>query len=294
MRAETLTHEGRTVHLREFDHWLDFLRCAERVENENADGVFNGDYCASLKEGDANWYGTSSLSEAIDLAYNGWSEGKNRIEALRDKLSINDLLPSSQRLRSVFDTAGDEPDIDRFLAGEPEHMGTLHERELRAQGKLVRIEVNRSARCDISAERITRRGVGLLMAMELLMLLGYAVEITISEAVSGENSERLELFIPVLHAGDPLNMDSFAFLLMHPAVLRRLVFAAEETESEEIRRTFGFCVGRGYGNPKNTTVNKGADLSIGWEDGLLRDNSEIPDFARSILKRVGINTEPTN
>ena len=290
MRKETVVQGHHDVHQRYFSNWLEFVQLAERVKNESNGTYFNGMNCSSLRSGQRDWSGTSSLGEAIDLAYTGWPEGRSRLERLREKLAIERLLPTSQRIREFRDVSGDEPNVDLFLCGEPEHMVTLEEVALRQGGKLIHICVNRSAASSVSSERITRRGLALLIAIETLMVLGYSLELSIMQSVKSKyEPEYFDIMIPVLHAGDPISMDSFAFLLMHPAVLRRLIFAAEETEDDRLRRSFGFNNGY-YGTPKDPLVKPDCDLFMNWEDGLIYDDDEVVPFALSILKRVGIDT----
>ncbi len=289
MRKETIQRSNRKIHKRTFDNWLDFLRLAERVRDGADRGCFAGLPCSSLKSGRVDWAGTHSLGEAIDLAYDGWPEGRARLERLRKKLSIEQLLPTSQRIRETRDVFGDEPNVDLFLSGEPEHMVTLEEEFSREGGKIIRMCVNRSAASSVSSERITRRGLALLLAIEALLTLGYSLEFSIYQSVQSDNGNSYNILIPLLHAGDPISMDSFAFLLMHPAVLRRLIFAAEETESHNLRCEFGFNRGY-YGYPRDPLVKPECDLFMNWEDGLIYDDSEVTSLALSILKRVGIDT----
>ncbi len=289
MHKETIQCRGRRVHQRFFSNWLEFVKLSEMVHRYSEGMTYNELRCSSLEPGQRDWSGTSSLHEAIDLAYNGWPEGRARLESLREKLSIEQLLPTSQRIEEVRDVFGDEPNVDLFLSGEPEHMITLEEKVLREGGKLIRLCVNRSAASSVSSERITRRGLALLMAIETLVTLGYSLEFSIYQSVKSDRDSYYDIMIPVLHAGDPISLDSFAFLLMHPAVLRRLIFAAEETESRDLRTEFGFDSSY-YGYPRDPLIKPECDLFMDWGDGLLDEDNEVVPFALSILKRVGIDT----
>lgn len=289
MRKETREKNGHIYYLRFFDDWFDFLSLAERVERENVGGVFGGMSCASVLNADASWAGTATLTEAIRLARTGWPEGVVRVRELIHRIDLRKLYPHSERLVRSLDVAGEEPDIGLFLAGEPEHMATLWERKLRERGKVVRIILNRSACCDVHSERIVRRGVAIMLAFEVMRILGYSPELIISYAVRDHRNQHLEHFIPTLRAGDAVNLDTLGFMMIHPSVLRRLVFAVEECESEEIREWFGFYSGRGYGFPVNPGQPPHHDLLIDWEDGLVRSHDEIEPYALRVLKAVGID-----
>jgi hypothetical protein len=280
------------VYKREFDSWLEFVQLSEYVNQKAEQGYFNGMKCASMYSHKNGWSGTATLDEAIKLAYEGWPEGLARLERLRDQLSIDHFLSRSHRINEYWDVTGDEPDIDRFLAHEPENMSTLQEVTLRHAGKLIKISVNRSASSRVSTERITRRGLALLIAIETVIKLGYSLELSLVMALrSVDNSgDHFELRIPILHAGDPLSMDSFAFLLMHPAVLRRLIFAITESEPRVIRKKFGFQSDKGYGYPAEPVFLPEGDLLMNWDEGLVDSDEHVMPFALSILKRVGIDT----
>lgn len=295
MRAETTYHRGCLHRLRYYRDWMDFVSFAERVRDgaHGVDGLgFNGIVRASLGQGDAEWYGTASLDQAIQLAYQGWPEGVERVQEVRNKLDFSDLLPTAQRLLRNVEVAGDEPDIGLFLQGEPEHMVTLHEVEQLQQGKVLRLQLNRSASCDILAEQLVRRGVAILAVVETLLLLGFTIELSIIIAVKEMHyEEQMEFHIPILHAGDPVNLDTLAFMLLHPAVLRRLWFAATECEDNKICNSFQFFSGGGYGKCKDPNVIHGGKPYLAWEDGLLSSDAEIVLYARELLKHLGVNSE---
>lgn len=294
MRAETCEWNNRTIHLRYCDDWLDFLSFAERVERGRKGQRFNGMGCASLEETNYknSWSGTDSLAEAIQLARKGWPEGIVQVEELIHRIRVNKLFPYAERLVRTVDVAGDEPDVDLFLTGEPEHMVTLSERTLFNRGKVVRLILNRSAASGIDQASIVRRGVGVMLAFEVMRLLGFSPELTICQAVSGDyDRERFELYVPVLHAGDPTNLDTLAFMFQHPSVLRRLFFALEDCEPTEIRHTFGFMNHGGYGVPVEPLLPPEHDLLLSWRDGLVSSDEEIEDYALKILRDVGIDLE---
>jgi hypothetical protein len=278
------------VYHREFESWLEFIQKVEWLKREAVDGVHNGLRCNSILREDPSWTGTRTLNEAIDLAYDGWPKGREFLTSLRDKISIEKLLPHSRRIIEECDVSGDEPNIDLFLAGEPEHMSTLIEPAQREGGKLVRIAVNRSVTHRVYPQQIGRKGMAILLAMETLIMLGYSLELTIVVACRNDYREVHEFTVPVLHAGDPISLDTFAFMLMHTAVHRRLSFAVKETESREIRERFEFHSGGDFSSSCEPRRLGEYDLVLKWDEGLLDYDSEVVPLALSFLKRVGIDT----
>jgi hypothetical protein len=282
------TKEGKQ-YVRTYTDWMDFLALSEKVrDNVDSNGKFNGGRCASVTHKDAKWSGTKTLDEAINLAYRGWPEGRDKIRDTRMKLQIDNLLPNARKIKSTFDVYGDEPDIDRYLEGVPEDMVTLNESISSSSGKVVRISVNRSASCVVETDKIIRKGVAILLAVETLIHLGYSIEIWVSEAVSSYSGYTHEHHIPILHAGDPINLDTIAYMFLHPAVLRRLVFAADECEEHEIRKQFGFWNDGGYGQPSEPIHGPKSDIVMKWSEGLVSKDEDILPFTESILEQVGI------
>lgn len=286
-----ICQKGRTTcHLRYFRDWLDFVSMAERVQVGCEGHKFNGMKCASLRNDDSNdWSGANSLTEAIQLAHHGWPEGRSMVLKLSGEICIDELLFHTTRLSYSMDVVGDEPDIDCFLQGVPENMATLQENISSGYGKILRFFLNRIVSCSVSANVIIRKGVALFSMIKAILMLGYTVEITL--VVSSENNGcHYEVFIPVLHAGDPLNIDTLAFMFIHPAVLRRLYFAIAECESAEIRSLFGFIDDRGgYGYAVNPICIPEDVVLFDWDDGLLDSDSQIIPYITEVLQRVGIN-----
>ncbi|EKE20443.1 MAG: putative phage protein [uncultured bacterium] len=287
MISEIREKDGTTCYLRHFRDWLDFVAMAEKVQSGCDGQDFNGMSCASLSEDDSEWHGTNSLLEAIQIAHQGWPEGRKMIIELSGEISIKELLSHTSRFSCSTDVAGDEPDIDCFLQGIPENMITLQEHISSGYGKVLRFFLNRSASCNIDSSAIIRKGIALVSMIKTMMLLGYTVEVSLTMAAR-ENGLNYEVFIPVLHAGDPINLDTLAFMFIHPAVLRRLFFAVTECESTDIRSRFGFEDEEGYGTPTQPLCAPEDVVLFDWEDGLLSDDSQIIPFVEEILARVGI------
>jgi len=294
MISEACDQNGRICHLRYFCDWLDFVSTAEKVQLGCVGQEYNGMRCASLDSDDQSkkWSGTSSLAEAINLAHRGWPEGRFRVLELSGKINIEELLSHTQKFSRNLDVAGDEPDIDCFLHGVPENMVTLQEHVSSGYGKVLRFFLNRSASCDVDANAIVRKGIALCSMIKTMTLLGYSTEITLTVAVM-KNNCNYEIFIPVLHAGDPLNMDTLAFMFIHPSVLRRLFFAVVECELVETRDYFGFKHERGYGTPTQPLCAPNDAILFAWEDGLLSDDEQIIPYIVEVLQRVGINVSDT-
>jgi hypothetical protein len=103
----------------------------------------------------AEWAGCRTLSEAVDLARNGWPEGWQRTKALRDAIFAK---MASQVHRDVmqFHIAGGAVNVARFLSGRPDCFATRvrsnQVKDLRSR-KVLRMVVNVGARGTVTARR---------------------------------------------------------------------------------------------------------------------------------------------
>ncbi|MBU6323832.1 MAG: hypothetical protein KGI41_03660 [Patescibacteria group bacterium] len=290
MREETREKDGRTFHLRYYDGLGDFVSRAERVERGHKGMEFNGMECGSLATDDNRWAGTNSLAEAIAFARRGWPEGRMKMRDMRKRLKVGNLLSNAQRFVTSYDVSGDEPDVGRYLSGEPENMRTQWDTLVPQRGKVIRFLLNRSASCGTDVSRIVRRGVALQLAFETLLKLGYAPEVSIS-FVTGAGYSRMEQYVPILRAGDPIDLDTLAFMFIQPAVLRRLFLAVTECESKDIRKTYGFYEHGSYGMPQDPLLAPPHDLLMKWEYGLVYSDEEVIPITFDILRRVGIKID---
>jgi hypothetical protein len=290
MREETREIGRQTVYLRTYDDWPDFVSFAERVERERKGMMFGGMECASATKGQESWYGTSSLAEAIALARRGWPQGRMQMRDIRDKLKIDSLMPTTQRFTTSYDVSGDAPDIGRFLQGEPENMITQQDNLIAQRGKVIRLILSRSGLGYVEAKQMVRRGVAIYLAFETLMKLGYSTQLMI--AFSSERGGYLyEQHVPVLYPGDPANLDTLAFMMLQPAVPRRLCFATKECEPMEIRKQLGFYDDGGYAHSCEPVSLPENDLFLNWDKGLLDRDEDIIPFTYDILRRVGIKID---
>ncbi len=243
--------------------------------------------CASIN-GEYSFTHTNSLEEAIKLCKYGWPEGRERVLKAMANLGIEDGLANlGQVIEYQHETAGDEPDIDRYLAGDPENMINYYLDESTA-GRIVKLLVNVSQPSYMNPDIIMRRGIAIVAAVETAAAAGYGVQLEAAEhTVSRYDGQSLEYRIPLAQAGEYLNIDTVTFAITHPSFLRRLVFTLNENESDEIRDKFGFWESGGYGMPRTVKLHEDEHaIVIDKDDGLLRDDSEILPFATQVAKNL--------
>jgi hypothetical protein len=116
----------------------------------------------------------------------------------------------------------------------------------------IDIVVSGCASYKVSAEQICNKGAAILAAIDVLEQRGCAVSVR-AEFTSGETTQgssipyRLSYTVTLKRPGDVLDVDAMAFALMHPAMLRRVIFAAKEHSPAMYRKVLGIDVDGSYG-----------------------------------------------
>jgi hypothetical protein len=239
--------------------------------------------------GEASFTGSDSMQQTIDMAEKGWPKGR---EQFRQILGVtSELTPNGNRIEAILDVAGDTPDIDNYLLGVPENMATLHHPLDSTPGKVVKILLNRGARGHVEERSIQRYGAAVFLAAQTAITLGYSVAIDIFNNVdAGYGGQVFETHIPILEAGDPINLDTLVFWLANPSVLRRLNFAIREYDKPIRKMLDG---GEGYygGSIDMEEKPEGVDIFCGKHSLQLGSDEEVQPKAYELLRSVGIEPE---
>ncbi|CUW38804.1 protein of unknown function [Magnetospirillum sp. XM-1] len=217
--------------IREFPDWSAVLDAAEVPgkpldEKGHARSAYYEEY----------FYGTPTWDAAMDLARNGWQEGRDRL------VRTFDAATALQRTATVqarfLDVAGAYPHAALAAAGAPDCMWSLGDTHIAAK-PVVRILTGQGVRSGVDAKWIINRGAALLSHIDRLEDAGYSVELTAIHAASYQGW-RHETSYTVKRAGEPLELDRLAFVLAHPSMHRRMVFALREQATEPgFRKAFG-------------------------------------------------------
>lgn len=243
---------------------------------------------ASLEVSHNGWHGTRTMAEAIDQAKYGWPQGTKRFREAVGQIVIEQLIGERRNFFPYHAAAGDEPDIDRYLAGEPENM-LNYELTEEPGGKLATFVINNSVSCQVSPERITNRGAAIAAAHSALTAEGYSIGVEMASATQlRDKSGYLEYHIPIVHPGGYVSEDTLAWSIISPAMLRRMIFALDEDNPPEFRAKLGAYSGGGYGTPSNmlSTPSPGT-LLVDMNEGLdLESPKEMTDFAQNMVNRT--------
>lgn len=198
--------------------------------------------------------GTKNFNEALNLAYNGWKEGLEIIHKNFSKYRdiFADLLPQQDvRVDQVFDTYGEDVNIDRFIQGEPENMLTFKPSseliKITSGNKLQRLVIQSVASSDINPESIALNGSLLTILVEQYELHGFRTEIinryTVQKSYGGKI---LNIDITIKNFDESPDFSKISFVLAHPSMLRRIILAIMEHEPLQTRKEFNIIKNGNY------------------------------------------------
>lgn len=233
-----------------FDTWEKFLTYVKEDK---------GDYFArsSQKEGNAQFSGSDSFAQALELAHK-WPEGTALCQRMAEDIAAKASV-HVERMAFEFATHdGNAFDIGRFLRGEPECVLKM----VRKQGegkahKVVKLAMNVAASWSVDQEVLIRRGAALCAAAYCLHRAGYGTEIWAALALNDFGTTHFQVSVLIKRANAHFDLGRLAFACAHPSMLRRFMFAALENQGKEFHAVLGHC----YGRPTNLTGIK-SDVCI--------------------------------
>jgi len=200
-------------------------------------------------DGGESWDLNAGFEGTLKLARDGWKDGRDKANVLANAL-YDQIAQQMFRPEVVFDVYGDGGfDMGRVMVGEPEAFFREEENESQLvagpSSRVVTIYVNVCTSAAVDAKVMWKRGAVVAALVDLLEQGGKRVEVFVGSCQSSGDS-RHEWLVKVKEAGRPLNLDSVAFWVAHPGVLRRIGFAVNETLPQA---AFDGIMGFGYGMP---------------------------------------------
>jgi hypothetical protein len=190
---------------------------------------------ASMENPQSSWAGCD-FPTAVSKAQTG---DPLLAEKLAHKVDAVESLLDSEGVEIIRDVVGDFFDIGTVLSGEPE---CWWREEMAPQRDTIRIESNFVLSANISEDMLMNRGGAIVALCDSLADAGYGVDLRM---VAGIEYRRQYFMVDVGVSCKPLDIDSVAFCLAHPATLRRLIFGLMEKHYNKTN-----C-GDGYGRPTN-------------------------------------------
>ena len=196
---------------------------------------------------------TESFEEAKDLLLHGWEHGtreiKGRVEAKETGVNM--------KQKTVYDIAGYQCSVPRYLQGIPTNM--INKKSVAQKNKVITINKACCYTARTPAETIITESVKVLQLVNRLEKQGYRVNLNVIFGSMKRNTVVTKVRIKT--ASQKLNIKQTAFPLVHPSMLRRIIFAVLERSEECSYSGFEHGYGRVCDNyVLSRTLNKGEYL----------------------------------
>lgn len=220
---------------RSFNSFNEFLILAEQDSKASE---------KSSRSSTSSWNGGVSWTEALQLAKLGWVDGLDKIKDLKNKLDIDLGKYKLSRLPS-YGYQGHAIDIGKFLQNDLECFQKFDYFVDEKPGQIYKVVCSISVSAAISTEVIIQKGAITACLIDIIESLGNRVELVVNEK-SKDGSYTCEYDILIKKADESLQLIDLAFSLIHPAMLRRLVFSVNEIDGWSDYSS-------GYGRPIEAT-----------------------------------------
>lgn len=179
---------------------------------------------------------TESYEEAEQMLLHGWEHGaveiKNKVKAKSSGVELKQKI--------VYDVAGYQCSVPRYLQGIPTNM--INKKAVPQKNKVITINKMATYSWQVTPEEIITESVKVLQLINRLEKQGYRVNLNIIYGTREINSTITKLRIK--QSSQRLNIKQVSFPLVHPSMLRRIIFAVWERQEENNYKNFT----RGYGH----------------------------------------------
>jgi hypothetical protein len=246
----------------------------------------------------SDFLGVESWAEAVKLGRMGWTEDPDETLALSESIvkSAENAHTIDTSFQPTWNLSGDEVDIGRYLAQDPDCMISFPLHQTSKVGRVVTLVMGTSISAAISTDTIIRRGrviVALVMALDKL---GHSVELWADSSEycgRGHGGKSLSAYQRVLvkSAHDTIDPAAIMFALAHPAMHRCLVWGTWDSMPQPWREGLSLAAHRGI--PRTDRYQQEIDL---YPEGTiffphLHSNHDLPDadeFLRGYLDELGL------
>lgn len=205
-------------HIYTFNSIADFK---EYIDNTPTNKVFEGSNLSSKRQGYSTYSFTKTYSfeEAEGLLKHGWNE---KAKLLEQRLqAVKNQIEPSQKDRAFYDVQGFQCSVPRYLQGIPTSM--IAKKKVMEKQKVITLNKSVSYSANVNSNEIVEESVKALQIVKKLEAQGYSVNLNV---IMGSANYPTKLFakIRIKSANERLNVAKTAFPLVHPSMLRRMLF----------------------------------------------------------------------
>lgn len=207
------------------------------ITNSPLNEVFRWETLSSVK-GTQSFTQTKSYEEATSLFKNGWD---SMAQNITHQLNVKKCQTLDTHVQKVmFDVIGFQASVPRYLQGIPTNM--VNKKLVPIKQKVITLNKDISYNAMTSTQDIIDASIQTLQLIKKIEAQGIRVNLNLIFGVkAGGNTEVVK--IRLKSANERINISKLAFPLVHPSMLRRLLFRYIEVAPTV---TKGFRWGYGY------------------------------------------------
>ena len=228
------TKQGKSV-TREFTSVNEF---ENYITTSPINEVFRWEELSSVK-GTQSFTQTKSYEEATTLFKNGWD---SMAQNITHQLNVKKNQTLDTHVQKVmFDVVGFQASVPRYLQGIPTNM--VNKKLVPIKQKIITLNKDISYNAMTSTQDIIDASIQTLQLIKKIEAQGIRVNLNlIFGSESGKSTEVVK--IRLKSANERLNISKLVFPLVHPSMLRRLIFRYIEV-APTVTKGFRW----GYGHP---------------------------------------------
>lgn len=217
--------------------------------------------------------GYTNFDQAYEMAvHTGYTDHLPDAEKLQEAIQTDMDMGHLNTFEYVFDMAGSEVDMGRFLTGIPECMIEAQPMKVMRTGRVIKLLIPICCSASVGEATFRRRGAAVMALVNVFAQMQHPVDVYAVEAIGAPlkanetygssygRKSHLSYAVRVQRADEPLNQGRMMYALAHPSMLRQLTFAALWQEDELTRGEFG--VGSSYGFPGYGTSENDVDINL--------------------------------
>lgn len=220
-------YEGQEMFHESYDNYQEFYDTLMKRQNNLP---YNRTLSHVFNDHSRSWMGVNSIDEAKNLFFNGWD---TPLEEIKRQTTTN--LKSIERMpkrRAFNDVTGYQPIVSNALMGLPKSM--INVRQEKVGSRVLRFLIMIDRGCGNDTQTIIKKMSKILAHIASLERSGkYRCRLEIAFAAWGGEYRRREIntsgSILVKSEHQLFDIKRLCFPIVHPAMLRLLMFAWEES-----------------------------------------------------------------
>lgn len=165
------------------------------------------------------WTKTENFEQATEMLKNGWDD---MAKQLKNKMVGKKLEAEMvKQCRNVLAVAGYQPVVPLYLAGVPQNM--VAKKMVPVKQKVVNITKSLNYSSSVSSDKIIEESIKVMQLVKRIEQQGMKCNIYIALGTEA-GGRKIICKVKIKGAAERLNVSKLAFPLVHPSMLRRLMF----------------------------------------------------------------------